>query len=159
VFKLDRKMKTMVDKFTPAQMKEKIKIAKLETLIWLNFLSFACTLFGVINFIGKDDPMPMYMQAILNSLTLVCWICSLYSKFKNIKAMYLGIACIHIRMIVGIFQISRVLEKNDPAQEVYGSLLLFFGILLNQSFLGYLFERYRNHLNVLSCFILVFGWN
>ena len=32
-------------------------------------------------------------------------------------------------------------------------------ILVTQTFLGYLFEKYKNHINAFCGFIIVFAWN
>ena len=117
-------------------MRKKLEIIR----IWLNFLAVALTLFGVVNALGKEDPMPFWLQLVHNSLTLCIWICSFYSKYKDIRAMYVGMAILHFRIIFALFTVHDVFSMRDPAQEIYGSLLLFFGLLLNQNFISFLVD-------------------
>lgn len=52
-----------------------------------------------------------------------------------------------------------VLNAKDPWQEVYVTNILFTGIIVNTNFLGYIFSRYKNTVNIITILILVMGLN
>ena len=85
-------MKKLVDKFTPEKMKTLITTKKLEALRpWLIALTTSSTLFGIVNALGKEDPMPLWQQIINNLLTIICWVCIIYSKYKDIQGIKIGL--------------------------------------------------------------------
>lgn len=52
-----------------------------------------------------------------------------------------------------------VLTAQNPEQEVYVTVLLFMGIVMNSNFLGYVFGRFKNTMNVMTVLVLVIGLN
>jgi hypothetical protein len=52
-----------------------------------------------------------------------------------------------------------VLTSVDPKQESYVTILLFMAVIVNTNFVGYVFERYKNTLNILTVIVLIFGLN
>lgn len=159
VFKQDQKAKQMVDNHTPEDTKTKINTQKLKLIRqWLLFVTIGSTLFGLMNLLKKEK-LPLWQRSVLDLLCLGQWICLVYSKCKDISSIYLGMVLYHIRNFMDLYLLTDVMTMESPTQEVYTSFTLFFIILMQQNFLGYLFELYRNQLNAVAVVVLVAGLN
>jgi hypothetical protein len=90
-FHHDFKIREMLEKFTPESEKTKIEIEKLTSIqrwyIFLTVMWFAYLITGIFD---NNIPLPLWKllsSAILSSIMMFC---ILYSKFRNINAIYIG---------------------------------------------------------------------
>jgi hypothetical protein len=73
--------------------------------------------------------------------------------------MYVGMIALQLRMILDFYQSTDILSANDPKQEIYLTVLVLLGVVLNSVFLSFMFVLYRTHINVISVVILIIGLN
>ena len=103
--------------------------------------------------------MELWAQIVLNALTGICWVCLAWSYFKGLDSIYYGLLIMHFRVFVGYYVSDGVLDKLDPASEVFLTILLFFCIVVVQSLIGHLFTQYHNHLSITCMVFLIIGLN
>jgi hypothetical protein len=125
---------------------------------WCSLATFLFFVFSFINFRNENDPLPAWIQILHNALNLASLLCIIVS-YKYINAMYLCIVVLQLRTFFGFLQRTDVLNAVDPKQESYVTILLFNGVIINANFLGYIFDRFKNTLNILTVVILIFGLN
>ena len=92
-------------------------------------------------------------------MALICWICIIYSKYRDINAIKIGMLAFQFRVLLNVFYVSDILSTSDPVGNLSKSLIQFMNILVHQNFMGFIFDKYKTHLNVFSAVILVFAWN
>jgi hypothetical protein len=110
-------MKKLVDKFTPSKMKTFIMSKKYEAVRpWLIALTISSSLHNIVIALGMDDPVPLWKQIIFNVLTIISWVCIIYSKCKQIEAVKVGMIVMQMRFTLGLFFIDDVLNRNNPVE-------------------------------------------
>ena len=125
---------------------------------WTSLGTFLFFVFSFMNFRNENDPLSAWIQIVHNALNLASLLCILFS-YKYIQTMYLGVVVLQLRVFFGFLQRTDVLASADPKQESYITILLFMAVIVNANFVGYVFDRYKNTLNILTVVILIFGLN
>jgi hypothetical protein len=97
------------------------------------------------------------MQVVHNICNVVCFLSIIYAKYKDIKAIKVGMISLQFRLVFGFFQRAGILNTNDPMQEISVNTILFMAIVLTGNFVGFIFEQRRNTINIFTCVVLVIG--
>ena len=80
-------------------------------------------------------------------LTLLTTVFCIYSHFRNLQAVYIATACLHLRLMVAFFQLESILDMDTAEQKSVYTVCFFMVLIMNQTMMSHLFVRQKNLLN------------
>ena len=148
----------MIEKILPQKEKIKIQTLKLEYVrLWTTAVMIVYILNQMVNLRRKEDLIPVWIQAIHWLLTLMILVSIIYSRIKNIRAVFFAIFFLQMRSYQGFFQQTDILDsKDDPRNTVFFSMLIFLSIIMNQTMISHIVPS-PNIINVINIAISIAG--
>ena len=123
--------------------------------LWVEPITF-WLLIGLTQSFLNQSVAPAFWYIGLVFCFIILVLC-IYSRTRNLKAIYHATVCIHIRMLVAFFQAEDILEADNPEQRSVNTVMYFMAIIMNLQIISHLFPRSKNITTVATMILINLG--